>query len=208
MKRYSILAVALAITLHSEATAQPSTTTVDLITALARLRAAVSALPSPLQSPRLRSATQWLVDRPNVSTFNPADVSAEYARSLERAAELLKEQPTADVIEDVTAELEAKVEHCRKLGIGMGGLVTLKVNTLRGGKAVSNWRVQALLKFYERLAGTQPRVFFRPSSPTEMELEPGRYWVWAVDPGTGRMSERVLVPVTGQKELLFDLDIP
>ena len=51
-------------------------------------------------------------------------------------------------------------------------------------------------------------MFFRPSSPTEMELEPGRYWVWAVDPVTGRMSERVLVPVTGQKELLFDLDIP
>jgi hypothetical protein len=208
MKRGSILAVVFAMALHAGASAQTQTGALELTAALAELRDAVSALPSSRRSPRLQSAAQWLVDRPRVATVNPADVSDEYVQSLQRAAELLKQQPTPDVIEDITAELEAKVEHCRKVGIGMGGLVTLKVNTQRSGEPVNNWRVQALLKFYERLPGTQPRTFLRASSPTEMALEPGRYWVWAFDPATGRMSERVLVPVTGQKELLFDLDIP
>jgi len=33
--------------------------------------------------------------------------------------------------------------------------------------------------------------------PTEVELEPGRYWVWADDPATGKKSDRVLVVVRG-----------
>jgi hypothetical protein len=148
------------------------------------------------------------VRRRALASFNPADVSAEYARSLQRAAELLKQQPVLEVIEDVTAELEAKVEHCRKVGVGMGGQVNLKVITVRAGKPESNWHVRALLKFYERLKEAEPRPFLRASSPTEMALEPGRYWVWAFHPVTGRTSERVLVPVTGQKELLLDLPVP
>jgi hypothetical protein len=41
-----------------------------------------------------------------------------------------------------------------------------------------------------------------------MDLEPGRYWVWALDESTQKTSERVLVRVTGQKELVLDLGAP
>ena len=208
MKVFPVVALALAVVLQDDARAQVSPRDVNLTTVLTELRSAVNALPSGLQSLRLRTAAQWLVERPSVASFNPSDVSAEYTRSLQLAAELLKQQPSREVVEDVTAELEAKVEHCRKLGIGMGGLVTLSVNTVRGGKPVKYWRVQALLKLYERLKSSEPRTFLRVSTPTEMELEPGRYWVWALDPATGKTSERVLVVVAGQRKLEFDLTIP
>jgi hypothetical protein len=208
MKRCWIVVVVVVVmqALHGGAGAEPPASPVDLPRAVAELRLAVNALPPSLRSERLRSATAWMEKR--VATTNAADVSLEYTRSLERAAELLRQQPDPDVVEDVTAELEAKVEHCRTLGIGMGGQVSFTVNTLRDGKTVTNWRVLALLKFYERLTGTEPRTFERLSSPTEMDLEPGRYWIWAVDPGTGRMSERELVRIVGQKALVFDLPIP
>jgi hypothetical protein len=41
---------------------------------------------------------------------------------LRSAAALLKGRPSREVVDDVTAELEAKVEHCRTLGVPMGGL--------------------------------------------------------------------------------------
>jgi hypothetical protein len=208
MKVFPVVALAFAVLLQDDARAQVSPRAVSLTTALTELRSSVNALPPDLQSQRLRVAAQWLAERPSVASFTPSDVSAEYARSLQFAAELLKQQPSREVVEDVTAELEAKVEHCRKLGIGMGGLVTLSVNTVRRGEPVKYWRVQALLKLYERLKNSEPRTFLRVSTPTEMELEPGRYWVWALDPTTGKRSERVLVVVTGQKKLEFDLTIP
>ena len=126
---------------------------------------------------------------------------------MRRAADLLKGKPSKEVIEDVTSELEAKVDHCRAVGIGMGGTVILKINTLRAGKPVPNLRVQAMLKIFERLENAAPRNSARVSSPAEMTLEPGRYWLWAVDEATGAKSERVLHAVTGQKELLVDLTI-
>ena len=44
------------------------------------------------------------------------------------------------------------------------------------------------------------RRLSRPSTPTEPRLEPGRYWVWARNPATGRTSERALVRVAGQND--------
>jgi hypothetical protein len=74
-------------------------------------------------------------------------------------------------------------------------------------RVVADWQVLYLLKFDEWLK-TPPRNFLRVSSPTEMNVEPGRYWIWAHDPATGRTSDRVLVEVAGQKELLLDLPVP
>ena len=175
---------------------------------LADLRSAVVALPSELQSDRLRQAADWLADQPFRPGFNAAEISIEYKQSLLAAAGLLRQLPVREVVDDVTADLEAKVDHCRELGVSMGGQVTVRVNTLRAAAPVSNWRVQALPKLYERVAGTTPRQFLRVSTPTEMALEPGRYWVWAQDPVSGKTSERVLVRVAGKQQLQLDLIIP
>jgi hypothetical protein len=112
------------------------------------------------------------------------------------------------VMDDVADELEAKVEHCLQLGIGMGGSVLLNVSTRRGPQTVGDWQVLYLLKVYEYVKGADPTVFPTLSTPTRTALEPGRYWLWARDPSTGRTSERALVRVVGRTELQIDLPIP
>ena len=65
-----------------------------------------------------------------------------------------------------------------------------------------------LLKIYERIKGASPAAFPTLSTPTEVRLDPGRYWMWARDPATGRTSDRTLVRVAGQTELPIDLPVP
>jgi hypothetical protein len=204
MRAISVVVVALCL-LHGHAYAQDAN---DVLGALNELQSAVNGLPAELSSPALRTASDWLIARPKAASFDPRGISGEYARALRSAAALLKGRPSREVVDDVTAELEAKVEHCRTLGVPMGGAVTLKVNTLRNGQTIGNLRVKALLKIYEHVQGSEPRSFLRVSSPTQMDLEPGRYWVWALDESTQKTSERVLVRVTGQKELVLDLGAP
>ena len=205
MMRHVIVAASLVVVLPEASLAQPPAVPADLQSAVARLAQATAAVPATLRSTRLTGATQWLQN--NVAKTPARSVSPEYVQSLERAAAVLTSPPDPAAIEDVTSELEAKVEHCRRLGVGMGGSVLLKVNTRRGAQVVGDWQVLYLLKFDEWLK-TPPRNFFRVSSPTEMSVEPGRYWIWAQDPGSGRTSSRVLVEVAGRKELLVDLPVP
>jgi len=212
MRRLSISTIAIAIVLQAGARAQGPAAAAALNQSLAKLQASVAAVPPGFSiRERLQPAVQWLVN--HRADTNAGDVSAEYIRSLERAADVIgeavaKRDPAAKALEDVAADLEAKVEHCRKSGVGMGGQVNLVVNTVRSGTTVRDWNVRALLKFYEHVKGAEPRAFLRASSPTAMLVEPGRYWVWALDPGTGRVGQRVLVTVAGQKELLLDLPVP
>jgi hypothetical protein len=90
----------------------------------------------------------------------------------------------------------------------MGGSVVLHVNTRRGKETVGDWQVFYLLKVYEHVNGAAPIVFPSLSTPTQTALEPGRYWIWARDPSTGRTSERALLRVVGRAELNVDLPIP
>ncbi len=205
MKRVLIAAIAFHMAFSQAIGAQSSSRSADLRKALTALRTSVAALPEGLRSTRLTSATEWLEN--NYSRTRPETVSEEYARSLQRASELLSRMPTPAVVDDVTGELEARVDHCRRLGIGMGGVVLLKVNTRQGARVVGDWEVFYLLKFDEWLK-TPPRNFLRVSSPTEMNLEPGRYWIWARDPATQKTGNRVLVQVSGQTELALDLPVP
>lgn len=205
MKRALIIAVAIHMAFSQAAGAQSSSQPTDLRNVLVALRMSVARLPEGLQSARLTSAAEWLAN--SYSRTRPETVSEEYVRSLQRAADLLSRLPAADVVEDVTSELEARVDHCRRLGIGMGGVVLLKVNTRQGARVVGDWEVFYLLKFDEWLK-TPPRNFLRVSSPTEMNLEPGRYWIWARDPTTQKTGNRVLVQVSGQTELALDLPVP
>ena len=201
-----VIAVVTALTLMLPDAAAGQVRAADLRLALVQLQAAVDTLPRGARSAGLVAAVDWL-DRRSSAT-NPATVSEEDLRSLQRAANLLHALPTSDVIDDVTSELEAKVEHCRALGIGMGGTVRLRVSTRRGAQTVSDWQVFYLLKIYERVGAASPAAFPTLSTPAEATLDPGRYWLWARDPATGRTSERSLVRVAGQNEFRVDLPVP
>jgi hypothetical protein len=177
----------------------------DLSAALTQLDLAVRALPSAGVQPRIRAAVDWLTTR--AQTTDPATVSVEYVRSLQRAADLIRLQPDSSILGDVADELDAKVEHCRQLGIGMGGSIDVAVNTRQGGVAVGSWQVFYLLKIYEYVKDASANTFPRLSTPTEARLDPGRYWLWARDPATGRTSQRALVRIVGQTRLQVDLPV-
>jgi hypothetical protein len=178
----------------------------DLNVAFSRLRGALNDLPIEAKSSRLMTAAAWLEGRYSSKSFST--ITEDYARAILRAAELLRVRPIQkDILEDVTAELATKVEHCQRLGIGMGGSVLLRVNTRRGGSPANNWQVLYLLKIYEHLPDPKPEAFPRLSSPTEKALEPGRYWVWARQPDANLTSERVLITVAGTPDLVFDLPV-
>jgi hypothetical protein len=205
MARSLVCVATFAVALTRVSGAQVEVAPTELQTVVLTLATAATRVPESLRSPQLISATQWL--QGNVKKTRASDVSREYVSSLERAAQVLSSATRAEVVEDVTRELEAKVQHCRSLGVSMGGSVLLRVNTRRAARVVGDWQVLYLLKFDEWLK-TPPRNFLRVSSPTEMNVEPGRYWIWARDPATGTTSDRVLVEVAGRKELLLDLPVP
>jgi len=199
------LLVALPLVLGTTHAAAAQTTRDELTAALTRLQRAIDAL-DRTRPAELVEAIQWL--RSSLPRTDPSQVSTAYLRTLTNAATLLERSPSANLIDDITDELEAKVDHCRALGIGMGGSVLLRVNTRRGSASVNNWQVFYLLKIYETAAGTSPTTFPTLSAPAETRLEPGRYWIWARDPATGRTSERALVRVSGKQEFRIDLPVP
>lgn len=204
MRKYLAVVTALVLAIPHSAGAQVRRTDVNL--AIGQLNLAVRALPPVAALPRIQAAVTWLSER--AETTDPANVSPEYVRSLQQVAELLRTDRRSVVADDVADELEAKVEHCRALGIDMGGSVLLSVNTKRGAQTVRDWQVFYLLKIYEHVKGAAPMVFPSLSTPTQSALEPGRYWLWARDPSTGRLSERALVRVAGQNQLQVDLPVP
>ena len=204
MRMYLVVVIVLVLTLPHSATAQVRRS--DLNLAIGQLNLAVRALPPVAALPRIQAAVTWLSGR--AERTDPADISPEYLRSLQQVAELLRTDRRAVVANDVADELEAKVEHCRTLGIDMGGSVLLSVNTRRGAHTVRDWQVLYLLKIYEHVKGAAPTVFPSLSTPTQSALEPGRYWLWARDPSTGRLSERALVRVAGTTQLQVDLPVP
>jgi len=199
------LLVALVLVLGTTHAAAAQTTRDELTAALTRLQRAIDAL-DRTRPAELVEAIQWL--RSSLPRTDPSQVSTAYLRTLTNAATLLERSPSPNLIDDITDELEAKVDHCRALGIGMGGSVLLRVNTRRGSSSVNNWQVFYLLKIYETAAGTSPTTFPTLSAPAETRLEPGRYWIWARDPATGRTSERALVRVSGKQEFRIDLPVP
>ena len=196
---------AIALVLMTATGAAAQTTKDALTAALTRLQRAVDAL-DRRRPAELVEAIQWL--RSSLPRTDASQVSTAYLRTLTNAATLLENSPSPNLIDDITDELEAKVDHCRALGIGMGGSVLLRVDTRRGSGAVNNWQVFYLLKIYEAAPGTSATTFATLSAPAETRLEPGRYWIWARDPTTGRTSERTLVRVSGKQEFRIELPVP
>lgn len=202
MKAVLIAAMlALLVTAPAGAQAQRS----DLTLAIAQLERSVDRLGSSAPG-KLVSAVRWF--RGHAGSTDPAQISRAYLQALTFAATALDADPTRLTIDDIADELEAKVDHCEELAIGMGGSVQLRVNTRRGAETVNNWQVFYLLKIYERASGASANAFETLSAPAQTRLEPGRYWIWARDPATGRTSERTLFKVAGKQEFSVDLPVP
>lgn len=197
--------LAAVVTLCAPGAAAAQVDREQLSLALVQLQRAVDGL-GPSRPARLAAAVQWLQGR--IGTTDPSQVSPSYVRTLTNAAALLTATPLPGLIEDITEELEAKVDHCRDLGIGMGGAVAVRVSTRRGPDTVGNWQVLYLLKIYERASGATPTTFATLSTPADTRLDPGRYWIWARDPATGRVSERALFRISGKQEFRLDLPVP
>ena len=210
-----VLTVVVSVALTGAASHAQQVTTQDELrrTTEALYQAAVAARTTTTPSMLISSAT-WLRDsvRQLASWTGPltraSDVSPEYLQSLKTAGDLLKRGVPTQVQVAIADDLEAKVDHCRALNIGMGGTILLKVNTRRGAGTVGNLQVKYLLKFYEAIDAAQPGTFPRLSSPTETVLAPGLYWIWAVDPASGRSSGRTLVRAAGQRQLVVDVPVP
>jgi hypothetical protein len=205
-----LLIVVTLITAHS----QQATTDDELRRTTEGLyQAALAARTTTTPATLLTSAT-WLRDSVRQPAFwngpltRARDVSPEYMQSLRMAEDLLKRGAPPQVQVAIADDLEAKVDHCRTLNIGMGGTIAIRVNTRRGDGTVANLQVKYLLKFYESFPNAQPGTFARLSSPTEMPLPPGLYWIWAIDPATGRSSQRTLVRAAGQRQLVVDVPVP
>jgi hypothetical protein len=179
---------------------------VALPAVLLDLRQTLATLAAGPARTQLQDDVEWFIKEYERSRSEA--ITPEYVRSFARAAQLLKNRPSPQLIDDVAEDFQAKREHCRALKLGMGGVVKLRVNTRRGSTPTPDWQVLYLLKIYEWIPGAAATNFPRLSTPTELDLEPGRYWVWARDPATGRVSERVLVKAAGQRELMVDLLVP
>ena len=210
--RATTVLLTLLVTGH-QSLAWAQTTEAELRRVTEDLYQAALATRTVTSPPALVASASWLRDSVRRPAFwsgpitRPAEVSPDYVRSLRLAAELLRRKPPEQVVRDIAEDLLLKVEHCQALRIGMGGRVKLTVNTRRGDGTVSNLQVRYLLKFYEIVKGAEPESFARLSSPTDVSVAPGRYWVWAVDPATGRSSNRTLVRAAGQRELVVDVPV-
>jgi hypothetical protein len=209
----AILLTATITTAQRAASTSRSSSASEIRLAVDALQAAAKAANRADAPDSLSSSADWLygsVFRPpdfKGPSTNAADVTLDYTQSLQVATELIRSNPSKQVLADIAADLETKVEHCRRLGIGMGGIIQVRVNTRRGSETVKNLQVRYLLKFYEYVKGAQPGTFARFSSPTEAPLAPGRYWIWAFDPATRRETPRTLVKVADKRELVVDVPV-
>lgn len=198
-----LIAAMFSLLIPDAASAQVQRSELNL--AIAQLERSVDRLGSRAPA-TLVNAVRWL--RGHASSANPTEISRPYLQTLAYAAQVLDADPTRLIIDDVADELDAKVDHCEALNIGMGGAVVLRVNTRRGSETVNNWQVFYLLKIFEGATGASANAFATLSAPAETRLEPGRYWIWARDPTTGRTSERTLLKVAGKREFSVDLPVP
>ncbi len=105
--------------------------------------------------------------------------------SLERMTQAIRRTQSdaqrREMLTQIADDLEAKVEHCRKEGLGARQQV--KVTTKRQGLfEVKGLEVLYLEKFFAVDPAATPRQFQGFSSPAVDLLVPGRYVFWARDP--------------------------
>jgi hypothetical protein len=170
-----------------------------------RLKSALSRIVK-FDSAELRESAQWLLNRANEST---SGVSEEYVRQIEATAKAIEGAGARkQIIEEATADLKVKADHCRKSGIWMGGKVPVAATTRRGDASVNNWQVFYLPRIFAHAQGVEPNLIPSWTSPARQSIEPGRYRFWAVDPTTGKRSAVVEQSVIGRDEVPVLIPLP
>jgi len=104
------------------------------------------------------------------------------------------------VLRETADDLAEKAEHCVRSPSGMANLVEVNIRTWAGDTESTGWQVFYMPKIMEfatdQEAATMP--FKKFSSPAVDALPPGRYLIWARQPGPdGASSERTILRVGG-----------
>jgi len=185
---------------------------------LRTLNALVAKVPTAsnaVQSAKRRAAAA-LAQLEALSARWPAESPEDYRDNLAAQIGALDSAITTGDAKTLTAkvnaiadDLEAKLEHCNQSGGTLGGSVTVRARTLRGGAEIKSWQVFYMPRVFEAATSASPDLFPQLSSPTVDVLVPGRYVMWVRDPATTRVGERTIVKIgEGKKELAIDLPVP
>jgi hypothetical protein len=182
---------------------------------LARLLASISSEAPDIIRPRDR-ARVTLGSLLELSASWPAESPMPYRRNVATLAATVGEalaEPSRralpSVLEALADDLEAKLEHCQASGGKLGGAVRVLVRTRDPRQEVRDWQVLYLPKIQEASPSATPGVFPELSSPTNEQLVPGRYVLWARNPFTGQSGDRQIFKVgEGRAGLTLELPVP
>ena len=185
----------------------------------------VSAITESLKNPKLKQKASRLDDalikyitpRSNSNDWSNITLAKDYipqltkdSEVLQTALDLISKKRSVDSLDDKLGpaldDMYFKVNACLLNNGKAVGSVSVKVHTKRSGVEVSNWRVFSLAKILRLYPNSSPTAFPQLSSPTQWELAPGNYIMWAEDPETAKKSLNQEIPVDRNQEC--DLAVP
>jgi len=186
---------------------------------LFNLRDRLQRIPQKLPAPDARQMSASALADVNfmIRGWTPGSkVPPEYATSLRLSLRLLdfalkseQEGPAFSALQAAADDLHIKAEHCRKSGVGLGGMVTVMVRTRNGDREQRNLQVLYMPKMMEVVKDAQPDQFPKFSSPTSHVLPPGRYLMWTREPQSNMLGARTIVRIgDGSKTAEWDLPVP
>ncbi len=174
---------------------------------LRRLLTAANALPPGSLRDRIIQPTTWLLNNAN----QYRGITTDYLGELTRCEQIVEHPPEKDrdiALGDVADDLNLKVEHCRVLGIGMGGKVRILVTTKQGNQPVNDWQILYLPKIFQHAPGITPGLVPGWTSPARESVEPGRYLLWAREPNSKKATEPIVISLSGQEVVPIDIAVP
>ncbi len=174
-----------------------------LTSILSRILVGARNLPPTPEHDRILQVVAWMARE-----GDHLRVSDTYREELDADARRLESSDATVFAGAVADDLLLKQNHCRALGLGMGGKVRVSFTTRQRSGVVNNWQVLYLPRIFKDAPGVAPRLIPGWTSPAVEELDPGRYLVWARDPVTRKTTERQEVPFSGKREVAMPLAIP
>jgi len=186
---------------------------------LFNLRDRLQRIPQKLPAPDARHISASALADVNfmIRGWTPGSkVPPEYSTSLHLSLRLLdlalkseQEGPAFSALQAAADDLHIKAEHCRKSGVGLGGMVSVVIRTRNGDREQRNLQVLYMPKLMEAVKDAQPDQFPKFSSPTSHVLAPGRYLMWTREPQSNMMGARTIVRIgDGNKTAEWDLPVP
>lgn len=186
---------------------------------LFNLRDHLQRIPQKLSAPDARQIAASALADVNfmIRGWTPGSkVPAEYSTSLRMSLQLLdlalkseEEGHAFSALQAAADDLHIKAEHCRKSGVGLGGMVVVVVRTRSGDREQRNLQVLYMPRLMEVVKDTQPDQFPKLSSPTSHILPPGRYLMWTREPQSNMLGARTIVRIgDGSKTAEWNLPAP